>query len=69
MSFEFKDKKQVEKDDIHRARKAGFFASVVFYLIPILGFMNVWAVAVREILQNLDGDLIGAAQSWHPPKL
>lgn len=47
MSFEFKDKKQVEKDDIHRARKAGFFTSVVFYLIPILGFMNVWAVAVR----------------------
>ena len=41
MSFEFKDKKQVEKDDIRRARKAGFFASVVFYLIPILGFRRI----------------------------
>ncbi len=26
------------------------------------------AAAVKEILQNLHGDLIGAAQSWHPPK-
>lgn len=47
MSFEFKDKKQVENDDLNRARKAGFFTSIVFYLIPILGCMNVWAVAVR----------------------
>lgn len=47
MSFEFKNQNQVEKDDIHRARRSGFITSVVFYLIPILGCMNVMAVAVR----------------------